>query len=379
VNRFTHKRSLRLAAVTGAAVVLTVTSMAVAVAAPAKHPFLNRLTTTSLIASTVPASGPGAGDVNPYGTAVVPKTVGGLKRGDVLVSNFNNQANKQGTGSTIMEVSPSGAVSQFAQIAPSSPGGVVGLTTALVALRSGFVIVGNLPAAGGMSANAQAGGLTVLDSHGKVVETITGAPINGPWDATVVDSGSSAVLFVTNVLNGTVAAAGANVPRGTVVRITLNIPSGGMPQKTSERVIATGFREHTDPMALIVGPTGVGLGSNGVLYVADTARRRIGAIPNALGRTSVLGGGGRTVSSGHGLVSPLGLLIARNGDIVTANGGDGNLVETTSAGRQVATRTLVPNGGGDLFGLALAPSGNGIYYVNDIGMGADSNSLELLH
>ena len=96
-------------------------------------------------------------------------------------------------------------------------------------------------------------------------------------------------------------------------------------------------------------------------------------------RTRALGGGGRTVSSGHNLMGPLGLMIAPNGDIVTANGGDGNLVETTPAGRQRATTTLVPNGAGDLFGLALAPSGRGIYYVNDAGTGPDANSLEFLH
>jgi sugar lactone lactonase YvrE len=380
VNLLAHRRSLRMTAATGAAAVLSASlAVAVAVALPAPRAFVNRLKTTSLIASAVPATGLGAGDVNPYGTAVVPKTVGDLHRGDVLVSNFNNQANQQGTGSTIMEVSPSGRVGVFARVAPPSPGGVVGLTTALVVLRSGFVIVGNLPAAGGMSANAQAGGLTVLDARGKVLERITGAPINGPWDATALDAGHSAVLFVANVLNGTVAAAGGNVERGTVVRITLRIPSGGMPRTTSERVIATGFREHTDPNALVVGPTGVGLGTNGILYVADTARNRIAAVPDALTRTTTLTGGGRTVSIGHDLMSPLGLMIAPNRDIVTANGGDGNLVETTPAGRQLATKTLVPDGAGDLFGLALAPSGHGIYYVNDAGSGADANSLELLH
>jgi hypothetical protein len=230
-----------------------------------------------------------------------------------------------------------------------------------------------------MSANAQAGGLTVLNSSGKVVDTITGAPINGPWDATAVDSGNNAVLFVTNVLNGTVGAAGGNVARGTVVRITFHVPSAGVPRKTSERVIATGFLEHTDPNALIVGPTGLGLGTNGVLYVADTARNRIAAIPNAVTRTSTLGGAGRSVAIGHSLMAPLGLVIAPNGDIVTANGGDGNLVETTPAGRQVATRTLVPNGAGDLFGLAVSPNQQGLYYVNDSGSGPDANSLELAH
>jgi len=378
VNSVPRRRILRVVAATGGAAVLTAASLAVATGAPAK-PFISRFATNTLIASTVPTSGPAAGDVNPYGTAVVPRTVGDLRRGDVLVSNFNNAANQQGTGSTIMEVSPHGTVHQFARIAPSSPGGVVGLTTALVVLRSGFVIVGNLPAAGGMSANAQAGALTVLDAHGSVVERISGGPINGPWDATARDSGRDVVLFVTNVLNGTVAAGGGNVAHGTVVRITFHVPRYGIPHKTSERVIATGFVEHTDPNALVVGPTGVGLGAHGVLYVADTASNRIAAIPDAVSRMRVLGGGGRTVSGAHNLMGPLGLMIAPNGDIVTANAGDGNLVETTPQGHQLTTTTLVPNGAGDLFGLALAPSGRGIYYVNDAGTGPDANSLQLLH
>jgi hypothetical protein len=379
VNPPIKRRNLRLAAVTCGIAAAGVAGMAVAGAAAPTRPFISRFATNSLIASTVPTSGLGAGDVNPYGVAVVPRSVGDLRRGDVLVSNFNNQANQQGTGSTIMEVAPGGAVHQFARIAPSSPGGVVGLTTALVVLHSGFVIVGNLPAPGGAFANAEAGGLTVLDAHGTVVETIAGGPINGPWDATAIDSGRHAVLFVTNVLNGTVAAGGANVDRGTVVRITLRIPRHGIPQVTTERVIATGFREHTDPNALVVGPTGVQIGAHGVLYVADTARNRIAAIPDAVHRMRVVHGGGRTVSIGLNLMSPLGLTIAPNDDIVTANGGDGNLVETTRRGHQIAVNTLVPDGAGDLFGLAVAPSKRGIYYVNDAGSGPDANSLELLH
>ena len=112
---------------------------------------------------------------------------------------------------------------------------------------------------------------------------------------------------MTNVLNGTLVAGGANVDRGTVVRITLEIPHRGIPRVTSERVIATGFREHTDPNALVVGPTGVALGNHGVLYVADTARNRIAAVPDALTRAHPITGGGRTVASGHDLMGPLGL------------------------------------------------------------------------
>jgi hypothetical protein len=79
----------------------------------------------------------------------------------VLISNFNDKANKQGTGTTIVEISPAGQVSPFASLRPSAlpgscPGGV-GLTTALVALRSGWVIVGSLPAKGGASSAMKAG------------------------------------------------------------------------------------------------------------------------------------------------------------------------------------------------------------------------------
>src|SRR4029077_4675949 len=57
------------------------------------------------ILSTVPPTG----DANPYGAAFVPpgfqSGTGPLKPGQVLVSNFNNSANLQGTGTTIVRVS----------------------------------------------------------------------------------------------------------------------------------------------------------------------------------------------------------------------------------------------------------------------------------
>jgi NHL repeat len=331
------------------------------------------------LTTTVPTSGPARGDQNPYGVAVVGRSVGHLVRGDVLVSNFNNAQNQQGTGSSIVEVSPSGNARVFAVVPQPTATPAVGLTTALVALSSGYVIVGSLPAPGGMSSAAGAGALTILDSTGHVVETISGGDINGPWDMTAVETGTRVVLFVTNVLNGTVAAGGHVVHQGTVVRITLRIVHGRRPQVISERVIATGFGEHTDPNALVVGPTGVGLGSNGVLYVADSNGNRVAAVPNALSRTSVLGGGGRTLLTRHGLNDPLGLTIAPNGDVITVNGGDGRAVEISPRGDRVAVRTLVRNGAGDLFGLAVAPPGAGLYFVNDAGSGPAANSLQLLH
>jgi len=332
------------------------------------NPFISNFTVTQ-----GPSTVPDNGDVNPYGVAVVPSSHGALHQGDVLVSNFNNSSNAQGTGTTIVQDS-GGTVTKFAQISaadvPACTGGV-GLTTALVVLRSGWVIVGSLPTSDGTSATAQAGCLIVLDSSGNVQETFSGHGINGPWDMTALDGGSLADLFVTNVLNGTVAAGGGVVNGGTVLRLHLVIRGGSPPRLAAVTKIGSGFAERTDPAALVVGPTGVGLGADGTLYVADTVNSRIAAIPHAVFRFGSAGDG-TTVNQGGALKGPLGLAIAPGGDILTVNSINGKIVETTPSGKQVAVATLdntvvqgAPNGNGTLFGLAVAPGGTGVYFVDD--------------
>lgn len=328
----------------------------------------------TVLGSTVPANG----DVNPYGVARVPRTTGRLFAGNFLVSNFNNAANEQGTGTTIVQMQPNGSMQLFAQIDPtmvSCPGGI-GLTTALVALRSGFVVVGSLPTTDGTAATAQAGCLLVLDSNGKVVQTISGHDINGPWDMTAADGGDIFALFVTNVLNGTVAAGGNMVNGGTVVRMVFVVDDGA-PRLLNSSVIASGFPERTDPAALVIGPTGVAFDARtGTLLVADSLNNRIAAIPNALLRIQPAGTG-RTVSSGGALNDPLGISLNRN-FLYVANGNDGNLVEINiRSGRQVDADLVDSSGGpppgaGALFGL-WALSGQ-VYLVDDA-----TNTFNLLH
>ena len=344
--------------------------------------------TITMIASTIPSNG----DLNPYGVARVPTTTGSLTKGNILVSNFNNSKNLQGTGTTIVQIAPSGTVTLFAQIDPNNlpgpcPGGV-GLSTALVALRTGWVIVGSVPTTDGTSATVQAGCLLVLDSNGHVVETFFGSLINGPWDMGAFDGGNNASLFVTNVLNGTVAGGGKIVHGGTVLRLDLSIPHGSMPNLQQMTIVGSGFAERTDPTALVIGPTGLALSHNDrrgnhghgggpVLYVADTLNNRIVAIEDPLQRNTS-DGTGVTVFEGGALNGPLGLEIAPNGDILTVNGGDGYLVETKVEGQhghQVRKVLLdnVGNGGGALFGLTDV-AGQGIYFVDD-----NENALNLFH
>jgi len=376
---------------------LTLPLMPLAAHADNNNSNIKRLNHIDTVASTVPANG----EVNPYGVAVVQQTVGNLTEGHILVSNFNNSANQQGTGSTIVDIAPNGTVKQFAQLnANNLPGacpGGVGLTTALVVLRSGWVIVGSLPTKDGSSATARAGCLIVLDSGGTPVETFYGSLINGPWDMTATEDrdNDSANLFFTNVLNGTVAANGQPVKKATVVRMNLLVSEKKKPVIESMTVIGSGFAARTDPAALVIGPTGVGLsrgddsdhdskgkgdGKNDkhrVLYVADTLNNRIAVIPNALTRTTSADTGS-TLSSGGSLNAPLGLVVAPNGNILTVNGNDGLITEITAKGDQIATKQLdntggPPPGAGTLFGLAFVPSA-GVYFVDD-----GSNTLNLLH
>lgn len=332
--------------------------------------------TIQTVSTTVPANG----DVNPYGIVVEPTTTGKLTQGHILISNFNNSSNAQGTGTTIVDISPKGELTLFAQINPAAlpgpcPGGV-GLTTALAVTDSGWVIVGSLPTSDGTSATAQAGCLIVLDKNGNPVETFYGSLINGPWDMTWTGQPGQTTLFVTNVLNGTVAANGSVVHAGTVVRIVLNQTATMMPSIESMTVVGSGFSQRTDSAALVLGPTGVALSpSYPALYVADTLNNRIAIIPDPLTRTTSAGTG-ETLTSGGSLNAPLGLIAAPNGDLITVNGADGYGTLISESGTQIEKELLdssgSPAGAGALFGQVLV--GNDLYYVDDA-----TNTLNLFN
>jgi hypothetical protein len=88
------------------------------------------------------------GDLNPYAVVVVPVAAGKIQRGDVLVDNFNNMSNFQGTGTTIISYRPSTKTTTLFAKLPQNiaqcPGGI-GLTTAMMMLKSGWIIVGSTP------------------------------------------------------------------------------------------------------------------------------------------------------------------------------------------------------------------------------------------
>ena len=337
---------------------------------PSSGPFLAKFTSAGKLGSTEPANG----DVNPYGIVLVPTSIGKLKAGQMLISNFNAKESAketgQGTGTTIVQVSPTGKASLFASINPKTlpgpcPGGV-GLTTALNILPGGYVVVGSLPTTNGKAATAKYGCLIVLDSEGKAIQTIASKNIQGPWDSTAKSEGAKTSLYVSNALNGGAVKGKKPINNSTVLRIDLESGEGQPPKVTSEQVIANGIPWVDSAEALVLGPTGVALAPNGTLYVASTQNNKILAISEAATRTTPVSKGGTVVTEGGHLKEPLGMVLAPNGNIITTNGGDGNMVETTPQGQQVAEQTAdKKTGAGSLFGLVISPSGKRIYFVDD--------------
>jgi hypothetical protein len=74
-----------LITVTAAAALLLLSSGA----ANAQHMANTKSPTVSTVSSTVPSNG----DINPYGVFAVPRTIGRLTKGNILVSNFNASNN----------------------------------------------------------------------------------------------------------------------------------------------------------------------------------------------------------------------------------------------------------------------------------------------
>ncbi len=342
--------------------------------------FLETIRHHVTLTSTVPENG----DQNPYAIFVAPVSAGKIRKDDVLVDNFNDKNNLQGLGSSIVAYTPATKqMSLFAAIPrhlPGCPGGI-GLTTAMAMLKSGWVIVGSLPSNDGTTATKGQGCLVVLDAQGNVAGTITSPDINGPWgNMAVIDNGATATLFVSNTGFGVGAPAGTPpvVKQASVLRIELSIPPGKPPAVTNETVVASGFGEQADKGVFIIGPTGLALGANGSLYVADAIGNRVNEIWDATTRTTSAGVG-RVVTEDGLLQRPLAMAALPNGHLLVTNGLNGQAVEIDPAsGRQLyaqwidADKAQTPPGSGDLFGIALTPAGDGFYYVED-----DMNTLVL--
>jgi hypothetical protein len=328
------------------------------------------------------------GDLNPYAIVVAPVTAGRISAGDVLIDNFNDVTNLQGTGTTIVDYNPTTRkttlFSKITQHDPRCPGGI-GLSTAMTMLKSGWVIVGSTPSTDGTTRTKGNGCLMVLDPNGNVVDVWTGPNINDPWgNMATLDNGTTASLFISMAgfdvpgpgVRDPATGAAVIVRKAIVLRLDLTIPAGKPPAIAKQTIVASGLPQQADLDNFLFGPTGVALGPDGTVYVSDGVGNRIVKIPDAVTRTTSAGPGDTLTSAGL-LKNPLSLIMLPNGHLLTCNGLNGQAVEIDPAtGKQIYAQWLdvdqaqQPPGNGDLFGIAVKPDGSGLYYVED-----DTNAL----
>src|ERR1700743_307342 len=206
--------------------------------------------TTPTILPFLPPSAstsPSNGDVNPYGVVFAAQNVPAgntIHPGDILVSNFNNNQNLQGTGTTIVRMDSTGAVTTFF----TAPAGQGGMTAALGVLPNGWVIAGNLHTPHGTPASVQPGRLSVLDPFGDYLGGIgSSGTVDGPWGMAIRDTGNgtsgTANVFVSNVLSGVIS-------RFDLTYTTSNLGATVL-------VLANGFNHRLAPPALVLRPSGM--------------------------------------------------------------------------------------------------------------------------
>jgi DNA-binding beta-propeller fold protein YncE len=269
-----------------------------------------------------------------------------LKSGDILVSNFNNSNNLQGTGTTIVRISRKGAQSLFFQ--GTTP---LGLSTALGVLQAGLVVVGNFPSADGTFGTATVGSLLVINNRGKLIQAITSPEIQGPWDMALIDRGDKAIAFVSNSFTGTVS------------RLEFSVSPYGLTLKKS-KTIASGYVHRGDPVTFVVSPTGLVYDEHsGILYVASTGDNEVFAINDAIDRSTDAGTGRIVYQDNVHLHGALAMAEAPNGHLLVSNSDGINsdpaqpseIVEFTKDGKFIKQLSVDPAQGG-AFGLAVQTS-----------------------
>ncbi len=300
--------------------------------------------------TTVPANG----DVNPAGVAVVPAGFprGGLIRaGEYLVSNFNNSAKTPGTGTTIVAITP-GQDPATAPVFFTSQAG--GLDESLTVLKSGFVIVGNVPAT---NDTVGSGSLQIINRFGQVVQTLSDATthsnlFDGPWASAVNDKGKKVQLFVSNVESGAISRINLKVVKqhgqsNLKVVSTTQIASGftvtpATPAAPSvptvnafvqTNLVSDGTVPAQQTDANLLDPWGVSFAATGPFWVSDQAANFGGS-----GASSVYSVTNAQTPSSSGAQLVVGVANQGNAVPSSANGPTGQ-VSTTAPGITTSSTT----------------------------------------
>jgi len=305
------------------------------------------------------------GDQNPYGLDVAPATAGLLHKGDLVICNFNDAANVQGNGTTIVALAPH-----------------AGATTVHVAQNEGLTGCDALalgPTDNIWTANFGANDDAIVSPSGVF---LTGLP-GGPWQHPFGQAFSP-----RHGPFGNGAFYESNAADGSIVRI--NLTSHGFTFDT----IATGFAVNGGAPGSILGPSGLQYDAkHDRLWIVDGADNSV----TALQFVSFIPAGGvvahpngtftgparhlaHRVTHGAPLNGPISAALLPGGHLAIGNTLDPNgtnlIVEIKPNGRVVATKNVDTGNPGAIFGMVATGTGDDdmkLYYNND-----NDNTLRVL-
>jgi hypothetical protein len=270
--------------------------------------------------------------------------------------------------------------------------GVTGFTNALDILPRGLIFAGTVPTTDGTSATVHGGPVLIINGEGTLVGTIpvgngTDPGIYGPWGSTInIVKGGDIQYFVANCLAPVSGSPGSF--QGTIVRYDITFNNKGVMDLGTPVQIASGYTAGPNPASIVAGPAGLAYDSKtDTLYVAGEGDNEVFAVADASTTTSDNGTGTVVYNDPAHLYGPLGLILAPNGDLLTANADSINpqptfasqIVEFTpspatsqaAAGTFVMSLQVDPLNGGS-FGLRLMES-NGIAKL----LAVDDNTVTL--
>lgn len=324
-------------------------------ASPTPFSVLAGLHTQTTIGSTVDTSaGTGNGDQNPYGLAIAPATSGKITQGDLIICNFNNAANVQGTGTTIEGLHPTAGSAPYRIAQDTSLTGCDALA---------------LDPNDNIYSAAYATNLDpIFTSSGTLVTTNPNPAWSGPFGE------------IYSAMSGNYGAASvfaSNANSGTILRLDLN-SSGTV---SAIDTIVTGFTKNTGVPGSILGASGLTYNPSGdILYVVDGGNNRVVALsgattlaPNSItvsgtGFTGPSASAARVLYSGSPLNAPISAALLVNGNVVVGNTADNNMIEISPGGTVMDKLDVDTGAVGAIFGIVTSgttPASQKIYFNDD--------------
>jgi hypothetical protein len=312
---------------------------------------LKMLNTELTIGSTTPQT---PGDVNPYGLDIARVTSGPIHAGDLVVCDFNDPGNVQGTGTQIIRLHPVvGAVPLLIAKDPTLQG------CNAIAMSSNGTI---------WAAAFKANDNPIFTSSGTLLTSLPNGPWSNPFGETFAPPN---VFYVSNAGNG------------TLVRVTVN--AGPTFHFT---VIASGFPINGGKPGSILSPSGLNYqASTGRLYVVDGTFNTLYAIDHV----SAVGANGITVTGAQGLSfsgparsdahvifhgaplnGPISSAILPGGNIAVGNtldpDGKNLMVEISPTGALLDVKNVDQGAAGAIFGMVAtgdSPDDAKLYFNDD--------------